>query len=66
MYKNVLQAIDGIEIYPLISFSIFFLFFLGLLVYVFLMDKGYVQAMSRVACEDEAQDTTTTQEAARR
>lgn len=58
MYKNVLQAIDGIEIYPLISFSIFFLFFMGLLVYVALMDKKYVQAMSSVACEDKDQDTT--------
>ncbi|WP_242928814.1 hypothetical protein [Pontibacter vulgaris] len=53
MYKNVLQAIDGIEIYPLISFSIFFLFFLGLLVYVALMDKKYVQAMSSFACTPE-------------
>ncbi|MDX5437804.1 MAG: hypothetical protein LPK03_11450 [Pontibacter sp.] len=58
MYKNVLQAIDGIEIYPLISFSIFFLFFLGLLVYVILMDKKHVEAMSRVACADEDNDTT--------
>ena len=59
MYKNVLQAIEGIEIYPLISFTIFFVFFLGLLVYVALMDKKYVQAMSAIACEDENHDTTT-------
>ena len=58
MYKNVLQAIDGIEIYPLISFSIFFVFFLGLIVYVILMDKNYAQAMSSIACEDETNDTT--------
>ncbi|NDK56340.1 hypothetical protein [Pontibacter fetidus] len=58
MYKNVLQAIDGIEIYPLISFSIFFVFFLGLVVYVALMDKKYAQTMSAIACEDESQDTT--------
>ncbi|WP_439880112.1 hypothetical protein ACSX1A_13185 [Pontibacter sp. MBLB2868] len=58
MYKNVLQAIDGIEIYPLISFSIFFLFFLGLLVYVALLDKKHVQAMSYVACENDEEDTT--------
>lgn len=58
MYKNVLQAIDGIEIYPLISFGIFFLFFLGLIVYVIVMDKKYVQAMSSFACEDETEDTT--------
>ncbi|MFD2999522.1 hypothetical protein ACFS7Z_04050 [Pontibacter toksunensis] len=58
MYKNVLQAIDGIEIYPLISFTIFFVFFLGLIVYVALMDKGYAQAMSSIACENENEDTT--------
>lgn len=58
MYKNVLQAIDGIEIYPLISFTIFFVFFLGLIVYVALMDKKHVQAMSAIACGDETEDTT--------
>ncbi|QCR22208.1 hypothetical protein [Pontibacter sp. SGAir0037] len=59
MYKNVLQAIDGIEIYPLISFSIFFLFFLGLLVYVALLDKKHVQAMSGVACSPEDESDAT-------
>ena len=59
MYKNVLQAIDGIEIYPIISFVIFFLFFLGLILYVILMDKKYVQTMSSLACTDENEDTTT-------
>lgn len=58
MYKNVLQAIDGIEIYPLISFGIFFIFFLGLIVYVALMDKKYVSAMSYVACGNENEETT--------
>ncbi|TXK33273.1 hypothetical protein FVR03_19085 [Pontibacter qinzhouensis] len=53
MYKNVLQAIDGIEIYPIISFTIFFVFFLGLLLYVTLMDKKYVQDMSSFACAPE-------------
>ena len=57
MYKNVLQAIDGIEIYPLISFSIFFVFFLGLIVYVALMDKKYAQTMSSIACDSEEEDT---------
>jgi uncharacterized membrane protein len=59
MYKNVLQAIDGIEIYPIISFTIFFVFFIGLLLYVALMDKKYVQDMSSFACatEDETDAT---------
>ncbi|GHA56956.1 hypothetical protein [Pontibacter akesuensis] len=58
MYKNVLQAIEGIEIYPLISFSIFFVFFLGLIVYVVFMDKNYTQAMSCIACDNEEEDNT--------
>jgi len=58
MYKNVLQAIEGIEIYPLISFSIFFVFFLGLIVYVVFMDKNYAKAMSSIACDDDNQETT--------
>lgn len=59
MYKNVLQAIDGIEIYPLISFMIFFVFFLGLIVYVIFMDKKYLNQMSNFACtlDDEIEST---------
>ncbi|WP_400191593.1 hypothetical protein [Hymenobacter sp. B81] len=48
MYKNVLQAIQGIEIYPLISFGIFFLFFLGLLVYVAVVSREHIQAMKQI------------------
>jgi cytochrome c oxidase cbb3-type subunit IV len=39
MYKNVLQSIDNIAIWPVISFVIFFLFFLSLLWWVFTTDK---------------------------
>jgi amino acid permease len=48
MYKNILQSISGIEIYPLISFAIFFAFFLGLLLYVILVDKNLVKTMSEL------------------
>jgi|GEM_PF-76757 len=46
MEKKVLQSIAGIEIYPLISLSIFLLFFLGLLVYVWCTNRQHLQAMS--------------------
>jgi cytochrome c oxidase cbb3-type subunit 4 len=48
MYKNILQAIDGIAIYPIISFLIFFVFFVGLLLFVFFSDKKHVAAMSQM------------------
>ncbi|MCR5889705.1 hypothetical protein LRS06_18385 [Hymenobacter sp. J193] len=48
MHKNVLQSIAGIEIYPLISFVIFFLFFLGLLVYVAVANRQHISTMSQL------------------
>ncbi|HEX8657040.1 MAG TPA: hypothetical protein VF690_05880 [Hymenobacter sp.] len=48
MYKQVLQSIAGIEIYPLISFGIFFLFFLGLQVYVVVANRQHLHTMSQL------------------
>jgi hypothetical protein len=48
MYKNILQAIDGIAIYPIISFLIFFVFFVGLLLFVIFSDKKHLAAMSQM------------------
>jgi cytochrome c oxidase cbb3-type subunit 4 len=46
MYKNVLQGIDNIAIWPVISFIIFFVFFIGLLWWVFSRDKKFIEKMS--------------------
>ena len=61
MDKNVLRAIAGVEIYPIVSFVIFFLFFLGLLVYVFLVNRQHVQNMKNLPLfgDDEATAPTT-------
>jgi hypothetical protein len=53
MYKNVLQSITGIEIFPLISFVIFFAFFLGLLLYVVFSDKKHLASMSELPLQNE-------------
>lgn len=45
MYKNVLQSIENIEIWPVISFVIFFVFFLCLLLHVFTTDKKFIDRM---------------------
>jgi cytochrome c oxidase cbb3-type subunit 4 len=55
MYKNVLQHIDNVAIWPIISFIIFFLFFIGLLWWVFTADKKMIQKMSELPIE--ANDT---------
>ena len=53
MEKNVLQSIAGIEIYPLISFAIFFLFFLSLLIYVLIANRQHLHTMSTLPLQGE-------------
>ncbi|MFB9862757.1 hypothetical protein EFA69_19275 [Rufibacter immobilis] len=53
MYKNVLQSIAGIEIYPIISFVIFFAFFIGLIAYVVVVKKEHVQSMKAMPLQNE-------------
>ncbi|KAA3437126.1 hypothetical protein [Rufibacter hautae] len=53
MYKSVLQSIDGIEIYPIISFVIFFAFFLGLIAYVVVVKKEHIQSMKAMPLQNE-------------
>lgn len=52
MYKNVLQSIDNIAIWPVISFVIFFLFFICLLWWVFTTDKKFIQTMKSMPLEN--------------
>jgi cytochrome c oxidase cbb3-type subunit 4 len=52
MYKNVLQNIDNIAIWPVVSFVIFFLFFLCLLWYVFTIKGDLIQRMSNMPMDD--------------
>lgn len=43
-----LETIAGIEIYPLISFIIFFSFFIGLLAWVIFMKKSYIAELEQL------------------
>jgi hypothetical protein len=52
MYKNILQSIDNIQIWPIISFVIFFLFFLILLWHVFTTDKSFINKMKQMPLDD--------------
>jgi cytochrome c oxidase cbb3-type subunit 4 len=56
MYKEVLRSIDNIAIWPVISFVIFFLFFLGLLWWTFSVDKNFIARMSNMPMDDDQQD----------
>lgn len=51
-----MESISGIEVYPIISLLIFFLFFVALFWWVFTAKKEYVQAMSEIPLEQDNQE----------
>ena len=59
--KQYAESIEGVNIYPMISLVIFFLFFVALLYYVKKMDKARVKEISRIPLDkdDQLQETFT-------
>lgn len=51
--KQYAESIEGINIYPMISLVIFFLFFVALLYYVKKMDKSKAEEISRIPLDNE-------------
>lgn len=43
MIRNTLESISGISIYPVFSFVLFFVFFFGMLVWVYRRNQAYIQ-----------------------
>lgn len=62
MYKNVLQSIDNIALWPVISFVIFFAFFLGLLLWVVFANKNFITYMKNLPIQDTQENSTSTSE----
>jgi len=59
MYKNVLQSIDNIAIWPVISFLIFFIFCLCPLWWVFTTDKDLIEKMKNMPLDTESSQKKT-------
>ena len=51
-FRNYLETIAGVGIYPLISLLIFFAFFVGLLIYVWGLDKRKLDKMRSIPLND--------------
>ncbi len=51
--KHHMATIDGIEIFPIISLLIFFLFFSGLYWWVFTAKKSYLKEVSMLPLEED-------------
>jgi len=53
MFKHYFEQIEGIEIYPIISLIIFLTFFIGLLIWVFKVDKKYIKKMKELPLDGD-------------
>jgi hypothetical protein len=53
MYKEVLRAIVGIEVFPVLSLLIFLAVFVVMLVWVFRMDRARLATYAHLPLDDE-------------
>jgi cytochrome c oxidase cbb3-type subunit IV len=53
MFKEVLQSIEGIEFYTIVSMIIFILFFIGMTIWLFKVDKKYLKVMSELPLNEQ-------------
>lgn len=51
MIRNVLESIQSIDIFPIISLTIFFVSFMLMLIWVLKADKKYIKKMSEMPLE---------------
>jgi cbb3-type cytochrome oxidase subunit 3 len=58
MYKEILPTISNVAIWPVISFVIFFTFFLVLLWWVFTTDKKFINEMSNKPLHDGTKNSS--------
>lgn len=52
MYKNVLESIQGVEVYPIISLAIFILFFVVMIYRIIKMDKQLIKKMESLPLDN--------------
>jgi len=53
LVRHYLESIAGVEIYPIISFLIFFIFFIAVTWYVIRLDKEYIDEITQYPIDDD-------------
>lgn len=53
MFKHYFEQVHNVAIWPIISLSIFFVFFIGLIIYVVKINKGHVNYMQDLPLADD-------------
>lgn len=53
MFKHYFEQIHNVEIWPIISLILFFVFFTLTLVWIFFLDKEHIDKMKSLPFDDE-------------
>ena len=53
MFKHYFEQVHNVAIWPIISLTIFFVFFLGLLIYVWKIRKDHISHMEAMPLADD-------------
>jgi len=59
MFKHYFEQIHNIEVWPIISLIIFFVFFTSMMIWIFFLDKEYIDKMKSLPFENEPDGTET-------
>lgn len=52
LIKHNMEGMTGVEIYPIITLVIFFLFFTGLIIWVMTTKKNYISEVEQIPLKD--------------
>ena len=55
--KHHMETIAGIEVFPLISFLIFFTFFILVAIYIYKVDKKEIDEVSNLPLDDNTSES---------
>lgn len=53
MFKYYFERIENVEIGPLIALILFFLFFLVMIIWIFKLDRRFINKMKNLPLEEE-------------
>lgn len=60
MYKDILESIKDVSIWPQISIGIFFVFFISLIAWTVRVNRDYIRTMKNMPIDDEPTNESST------
>lgn len=53
MYSQYFEGIKNVEVGPIISLILFVLFFIGVIIWIFRLDKDFIERMKNMPLDDD-------------